>query len=187
MGSRFVNVDRNTQMMLALLLYCYANGVMSSRKIETATWKMVPMRYLTGNPSGSRYDQQLSQGQWSLGQGGVSPTAAHGSADERDEDDGQRLPAEINRREVLREKIREAKAAIEEQARQDREEHDRDDDEQPPKGTKQRVDPQQAKPEDKPQIKLIDPESALIRKSNRDAWQQAYNAQAVVDADGSGR
>ncbi|WP_146049359.1 transposase, partial [Alkalispirochaeta sphaeroplastigenens] len=37
------------QMMLALLLYCYANGIMSSRKIETATWHLIPVRYLTGD------------------------------------------------------------------------------------------------------------------------------------------
>ena len=37
------------RMMLALLLYCYANGIMASRKIESATWQMVPVRYLTGD------------------------------------------------------------------------------------------------------------------------------------------
>ena len=36
-------------MMLALLLYCYANGIMALRKIETATWHLVPVRYLSGD------------------------------------------------------------------------------------------------------------------------------------------
>lgn len=34
-------------------------------------------------------------------------------------------------------------------------------------------------------INLTDPDSRLMRKSRRDSWEQAYNAQAVVDADGS--
>ncbi len=37
------------RMMLALLIYCYANGVFSSRRIERATYRDVVVRYLTGN------------------------------------------------------------------------------------------------------------------------------------------
>ena len=40
-------------------------------------------------------------------------------------------------------------------------------------------------PKDSQQINLIDPDSALMRKSRRDSYEQAYNAQAVVDAEGS--
>jgi transposase len=36
-------------MLLALLLYCYSQGIFSSRKIELATWKDVAVRYLCGN------------------------------------------------------------------------------------------------------------------------------------------
>ncbi|MBS3762882.1 MAG: IS1182 family transposase [Planctomycetes bacterium] len=36
-------------MMLALLIYCYANGTFSSRRIERATYRDVAVRYLTGN------------------------------------------------------------------------------------------------------------------------------------------
>lgn len=36
-------------MMLALLLYCYSQGIYSSRKIERATYANVPVRYLTAN------------------------------------------------------------------------------------------------------------------------------------------
>jgi transposase len=35
--------------MLALLLYCYANGVFSSRRIERATYRDVAVRYLTAD------------------------------------------------------------------------------------------------------------------------------------------
>jgi transposase len=37
------------RMTLALLIYCYANGVFSSRRIERATYRDVAVRYLTGN------------------------------------------------------------------------------------------------------------------------------------------
>jgi hypothetical protein len=40
-------------------------------------------------------------------------------------------------------------------------------------------------PKGSQQINLTDPDSALMRKSHHDSYEQAYNAQAVVDADGS--
>lgn len=36
-------------MMLALLIYCYANGLFSSRRIERASYRDVAVRYLCGN------------------------------------------------------------------------------------------------------------------------------------------
>lgn len=36
-------------MMLALLIYCYANGIFSSRQIEKATYQNVSVRYLAAN------------------------------------------------------------------------------------------------------------------------------------------
>jgi transposase len=36
------------KMMLALLFYCYAQGVFSSRKIERATYERIPVLYITG-------------------------------------------------------------------------------------------------------------------------------------------
>src|SRR5664280_2232679 len=38
------------RMLLALLLYCYATGVFSSRRIEQATWDSVPVRMIAGIP-----------------------------------------------------------------------------------------------------------------------------------------
>lgn len=37
------------QTLLALLIYCYANGIFSSRRIEAATYRDVAVRYLTAN------------------------------------------------------------------------------------------------------------------------------------------
>ena len=36
------------KMLLALLFYCYAKGIFSSRKIERATYELIPVLYLTG-------------------------------------------------------------------------------------------------------------------------------------------
>jgi len=37
------------KMMLTLLIYCYANGIFSSRRIERATYRDVAVRFLTGD------------------------------------------------------------------------------------------------------------------------------------------
>lgn len=36
------------KMMLALLFYCYAKGIFGSRKIEQATYELIPVLYITG-------------------------------------------------------------------------------------------------------------------------------------------
>ena len=36
-------------MLLSLLVYCYATGMFSSRRIEHATWQNVAVRYLCAN------------------------------------------------------------------------------------------------------------------------------------------
>ncbi len=37
------------QMMLSLLIYCYANGIFSSRRIERATYRDIGVRFITAN------------------------------------------------------------------------------------------------------------------------------------------
>ena len=39
----------NPRMMLALLIFCYANGTFASRRIERATYRGVCVRFVTGN------------------------------------------------------------------------------------------------------------------------------------------
>ena len=34
-------------MMVALIFYCLVTGVLSSRKMEQATWESIPVRYIT--------------------------------------------------------------------------------------------------------------------------------------------
>jgi len=105
------------------------------------------------------------------------------ASDLEDRPDDQELPQEIARRERLREKMLEARRQLEERAREQaatKAEGDEGDDDEPKSGTKS-----PAAPKDSQQINLTDADSALMRKSHHDSYVQAYNAQAVVDADGS--
>jgi transposase len=224
------------RMMLALLVYCYAIGLFSSRRIERATYRDIAVRYLTGDTHPDHdticaFRRQnasvvkeafvevlrLASEMKLLKVGTVSVDGTHiranaskhksvrydragelerklrgdveellGKAEKQDlheEADGQSLPEEIARRERLREKMLEARRRLEERAAS----------EGRAKG------PGEGGGEDKPhgggmagkgpraeeQINLTDPDSQLMRKSRREGYQQAYNAQAVVDADGS--
>jgi transposase len=42
------NAPYPPKMMLALLFYCYGKGIFSSRKIEQATYELIPVLYITG-------------------------------------------------------------------------------------------------------------------------------------------
>jgi transposase len=37
------------EMMVALIFYCLVTGILSSRKIERATWELIPVRFITGD------------------------------------------------------------------------------------------------------------------------------------------
>lgn len=81
---------------------------------------------------------------------------------------GDELPEELSRRETRLKKIREAKRALEERAREEAEQAD--------KTEKQN---KKDKPEDKAQYNFTDPESRIMKGA--DGFVQAYNAQAVVE------
>ncbi len=233
------------KMMLALLVYCYANGIFSSRRIERATYRDVAVRYLSGDTHpdhdtictfrrenfeavGEAFLQvlQLARELGVLKLGTVSVDGTHIAAnaskdrnvrydqaaelerrlrqdvqqlleqaertDRREDDDGQSLPKEIARREKLREKLQQAHRQLEQRAKQQAQ-SERADYEQKlverekragkSKGKKPK--PPQETPDDHEQINLTDPDSRLMRKSKREAYTQSYNAQAVVDAEGS--
>ena len=82
---------------------------------------------------------------------------------------GDELPEELSRRETRLQKIREAKRALEERAREEAEEEGKSKDEA--KGTE---------PQDKAQYNFSDPESRIMKGA--DGFVQAYNAQAVVES-----
>jgi hypothetical protein len=103
-------------------------------------------------------------------------------ADAEPAEDGQKLPPEIARREALLEKMRWAREELEKRAKGEQGEQE---DETKPGGPKSGGESPAEKPKETQQINLTDPDNALMRKSRRDSYEQAYNAQAVVDADGS--
>lgn len=100
---------------------------------------------------------------------------------------GDELPAELARRETRLEKIREAKAALEEEARVRAREQaeakarERGDDDDGAAAAGQAA-AEQATPKPKAQRNFTDPDSKIMITSDG-AFHQCYNAQAVVDAD----
>ena len=100
---------------------------------------------------------------------------------------GDELPEELRRRETRLGKIREAKAALEEQAAQCAREHaqqratDRGDDDDTA-AAKGAAAAQAAAPKPKAQRNFTDPDSKIMLTGDG-AFHQCYNAQAVVDAD----
>jgi transposase len=224
-------------MLLALMIYCYANGLFSSRRIERSTYRDIAVRYLTGNTHPDHdtictfrrengalvreaFQQvlRLARQMGLLKVGTVSVDGTHikanaskhksvrydrageleeqlrqdiaklleqaDASDREDRPDDQELPQEIARRERLREKMLEARRQLEQRAREQaatKAEGEDGDDDEPKSGAGSTG----AVPKDSQQINLTDPESALMRKSRRDSYEQAYNAQAVVDAEGS--
>jgi transposase len=82
---------------------------------------------------------------------------------------GDQLPEELNRRETRLKRIREAKRALEEPARQQAEQDG-----------KSKEEAKEAKPEEKAQYNFSDPESRIMKGS--DGFVQGYNAQAAVES-----
>jgi len=237
------------RMMLALLIYCYALGEFSSRRIERATYRDVGVRFLTADTHPGRdticafrrenFDVvshaflcvlKLAREMGVLKVGTVSVDGTHvqanaskhktvgyeragqieeqlkldiaalmekaNQADAQNIDDGQTLPESIARREKLRERMAEARRTIEAQtkakAEAEREVHDRkmaerkerrDNDDPPENGTPRAA--RAPEPGAKDSVNLTDPDSRLMLKTQGSEFRQAYNAQAVVDADGS--
>jgi transposase len=83
---------------------------------------------------------------------------------------GDELPEELNRRETRLKRIREAKRALEQKAREEASKDGKDEDEA-----------KQAKPEDKAQYNFTDPESRIMK--GPDSFVQAFNTQIAVEQD----
>jgi len=231
------------RLMLALLIYCYANGLFSSRRIERATYRDVGARFIAANThpdhdtiatfrrtnkaafeaaflevllvaretgllqlgtvsiDGTKIDANASKIRSlrydrarvlreKLAADIAALTAKAEAADAEDEDP-QALPREIARRAALKEKLDAACARLEAEAKAqaaaERPEYERKKAVyeakrgrrgRPPKP------PEETPPPDR-QSNLTDPDSALMRKSKAHEYRQAYNAQAVVCAQGS--
>jgi transposase len=239
------NAQYPPRMMLALLIYCYANGIFGSRRIERATYRDIAVRYLTGNTHPdhdtiakfrrenfeavaecfirvlelAREIKILRVGTVSVDGTKVKANASKHKnvgyeragqlleqldcevrdllkkaeeADGREEVSEQGLPEELSRREKLKSKLQQARERLEERAKaraqSEREEYERkcmkrEDRKGRSKG--KRVKPPEEEPCPDEQINLVDADSRLMRRSKREGYEQAYNGQAVVDAEGS--
>ena len=248
--SAFKINDRNSgkpqyypPMMLALLVYAYANGLFSSRRIERATYRDLGFRFVTANThpdhdtiavfrrqnraafeaafldillmarqagllrvgtvsvDGTKIDANASklrsvrydrakELRAKLAADIAALTAKAEAADVQD-DDPQSLPKELGRREALKAKLDAACERIEAEARAEAEAA------RPAYEAKRAAyDAKKGRrgspptpPDDTPpperQSNLTDPDSALMRRSDAHEYRQAYNAQAVVCADGA--
>ncbi len=233
------------RMMLALLIYSYANGVFSSRKIERATYRDVAVRYLTGNThpdhdticsfrrknfeavSAAFLEILKLAGELKLLKvGNISVDGTHikanaskyknikhkraceleqklthdiaelmaqaEHADSSSDDDGQRIPQELARREKLLGKMQAAQKKLEERSRK-RAESENAEFERKRRAREQRTGqhrgrapkPPQDDPKDSESINMTDEDSRIMRKTNKSDYTQSYNCQAAVDADGS--
>ena len=233
------------RVMLALLIYCYANGIFSSRRIERATHRDIGVRYVTANTHPDhdtickfrrenlaavqenfvqvlllakelklltvgrvsvdgtklkanaskrrsiRYDRAGELREQLRGEVKALLSKAE-RADVSSEIDPQQLPEALARREKLAAQLdtacerleRQAKArAAAAQADYERKVAAREQRRGRAKG--RHIKPPDDTPEPTAQTNLTDADSRLMRKNKRSEYQQAYNAQAVVDADGS--
>ena len=231
------------RMMLALLIYCYANGIFSSRRIERATFGDVGVRFVAADTHpdhdtiatfrrensaaiAEAFVQVLLMGRelglLKVGMVSIDGTKIDANAskirsvrhdrakalrelldkdiaallaqaeavDSEDQPDPQALPREIARREALRAKLDAACQRLEEAARAEAEAERAAYEEklrahQARNGQGRAPKPPDETPPPAAQSNLTDPDSKLMRKSKRHEYRQAYNAQAVVDADGS--
>jgi transposase len=249
--SAFKINDRNSgkpqyypPMMLALLVYAYANGLFSSRRIERATYRDLGFRFVTANThpdhdtiaafrrqnktafeaafldillmareagllrvgtvsvDGTKIDANASKLRSvrydrakalraKLAADIAQLTTKAEAADVQD-DDPQSLPRELARREALKAKLDAACERMEAEARAEaaaaRPAYEAKKAAYDAKKGRRRGTPP-VPPDDTPpperQSNLTDPDSALMRRSDAHEYRQAYNAQAVVCADGA--
>lgn len=231
------------RLMLALLIYAYANGIFSSRRIERATYRDIAVRFVAANlhpdhdtvavfrrSNKAAIEAAFLQvlllaretGLFKLGTVSIDGTKidanaskirsvrydrarelraklaadiatlmAEAEAADAEDRDPQALPAELARREALKAKLDAACTRLEAEAKAEADaarpayvaRKAAYDAKTGRRGSPPRA-PDDAPPPDR-QSNLTDPDSALMRRSDAHEYRQAYNAQAVVCADGA--
>ncbi|NVN38735.1 IS5/IS1182 family transposase [Komagataeibacter xylinus] len=231
------------RLMLALLIFSYANGLFSSRRIERATYRDIGVRFVAANlhpdhdtiatfrrTNRTAIEAAFAQvlllaretGLLRLGVVSIDGTKIDADASkyrsvrydrikalreqlavdiaelmeqaeqaDTTDTDPQALPEELARRETLKAKLDEACARLEadakaqaEAARPAYEKKKAMYDAKTGRRGRAPKPPDDEPPPDR-QISLTDPDSRLMRRSDAHEFRQAYNAQAVVCAEGS--
>lgn len=224
------------KMMLSLLIYCYAEGIFSSRKIEKASYRDIAVRFICGGNHHPDHDTicsfrvknkallaesfievlqlanelgLLNVGKVSLDGTKIKANASKHKAvsydragkkikqlekevkellllaqkeDNKNEDDDMSIPEELSRREIRLERLHEARKRIEERAKTELKEKQKN---QRNDGQKPRKKAEDENPGGKDQINFTDEESRIMKAGNGKHFEQAYNAQCCVDTEGS--
>jgi transposase len=181
-----------------VLKLCQAAGLvklghvaLDGSKIKANASKHKAMSYERMNAAEQRLEQEVAQL--------LAKAQEVDAAEDRQYGPGRRgdeLPAELAQRETRLEKIRQAKRALEQEAQARAEqqaevarariaERQRQEQQtgQKAKGPSPHVpDPEQAKPEPKAQRNFTDPDSRIMKDGATKSFEQAYNAQVVVDS-----
>jgi hypothetical protein len=140
-------------------------------KIKANASRNKAMSYDRMGPEAERLQQEID-----------ALLARANAADAADDDQfgdlaGDEIPDELKRRESRLKKILEVKAALEEAARQKAQDHV---DKMEAEGRKHRTNPDEAVPDPKAQRNFTDPESKIMKTSNK-GFDQCGNAQAVAN------
>src|SRR3990167_323852 len=184
-------------MMLKLLVYGYCTGKPSSRKIEKATWEEVAYRVLSADqhPDHDSISEFRKRHLLVLGglflqvlklcRGAGLVKLGHVALD------GTKVKANASKHKAMSyDRMGKAEAQLEKEITTLLEEAKNVDDEEEAKtGNKVRgkapvaLDPKKAIPEAKAQKNFTDPESRIMKDGASKGFEQAYNAQIVVDSE----
>ena len=183
-------------MMLGLLIYCYATGTFSSRRIETLTHENVAVdgtKILASASKHSAMSHEHLEKQMMLAEEQIAELLAKAEdADSTPLQDGLSVPEEIKRREDRIAKLKAAKAVMEERAKA-RLEEERAEYEQKLAARRAKeeatgrktggTEPQPPKegPRPKDQYNFTDPESRIMKDGG--SFEQCFNAQAAVEVE----
>lgn len=166
-------------LFLEVLVLCRESGLLKvgrlsldGTKVKANASRNKAMSYNRMGPEAERLQQEID-----------ALLAQANGADATDDDQfgdlaGDKIPAELKRRESRLAKILEAKAALEEAARQKAQDHVK---KMEAEGRNHRTNPEEAVPAPKAQRNFTDPESKIMKTSNK-GFDQCGNAQAVANA-----
>jgi len=174
------HLERMQPLFVAVLQLCRESGLLKvgrlaldGTKVKANASRHKAMSYDRMTSEAQRLEQEMAELLQQAQAADASEDTQHG--DRR----GDELPDELARRAQRLEKIREAKAALEARARQKAAEHVA---QLESEGRTPRTNPDEAVPQPKDQRNFTDPESKIMKTSNK-GFDQCGNAQAVTNAD----